>query len=160
MGPLLCLLAPVPRHHAAVVFPVGNPGSNCSPLSGNSFVAFSFYENDPFKLCILLSSYILMYFQMYLNNNLADYRCHITFVMCQFSKISRTMLRMSAGFSYTEKTIFPFPFKLNGMWSWWQFSLRFFNQMEFHLVHNRKENCHHDHIPFNVKGNGNIVFSV
>ena len=22
------------------------------------------------------------------------------------------------------------------------------------------ENCHHDHIPFNVKGNGNIVFSV
>ena len=25
---------------------------------------------------------------------------------------------------------------------------------------NRKENCHHDHIPFNVTGNGNIVFSV
>ena len=22
------------------------------------------------------------------------------------------------------------------------------------------ENCHHDHIPFNLKGNGNIVFSV
>ena len=21
-------------------------------------------------------------------------------------------------------------------------------------------NCHHDHIPFNVKGNGNIVYSV
>ena len=34
------------------------------------------------------------------------------------------------------------------------------NQMEFHLVENWKENCHHDHIPFNVKGNGNIVFSV
>ena len=31
---------------------------------------------------------------------------------------------------------------------------------EFHLVQNWKENCHHDHIPFNVKGNGNIVFSV
>ena len=30
--------------------------------------------------------------------------------------------------------------------------------MEFHLVQNRKENCHHDHIPLNVKGN--IVFSV
>ena len=25
---------------------------------------------------------------------------------------------------------------------------------------NRKENCHHDHIPFNVKGNGNRVFSM
>ena len=24
---------------------------------------------------------------------------------------------------------------------------------------NREENCHHDHIPFNVKGNGYIVFS-
>jgi len=34
------------------------------------------------------------------------------------------------------------------------------NQMEFHLVQNRKENCHHDHIPFNVKGKGNIVFSI
>ena len=34
------------------------------------------------------------------------------------------------------------------------------NEMDFHLVQNRKENCHHDHIPFNVKGNGNIVFSV
>ena len=34
------------------------------------------------------------------------------------------------------------------------------NQMEFHLVQNRKENCHHDHIPFNVRGNGILVFSV
>jgi len=34
-----------------------------------------------------------------------------------------------------------------------------FNQMEYHLVQNRKGNCHHDHIPFNVKGNGNIFFS-
>ena len=38
--------------------------------------------------------------------------------------------------------------------------LSILNQMEFHLVQNRKENCPHDHIPFNVKGNGNIVFSV
>ena len=34
------------------------------------------------------------------------------------------------------------------------------NQMEFHLVKDRMENCHHDHIPFNVKGIGDIVFSV
>ena len=34
------------------------------------------------------------------------------------------------------------------------------NQMDFHLVQNRKENCHHDHIPFNVKGIWSIVFSV
>ena len=38
--------------------------------------------------------------------------------------------------------------------------LSILNQMEIHLVQNRKENCHHDHIPFNVKGNGNIFFSV
>ena len=25
---------------------------------------------------------------------------------------------------------------------------------------NQKENCHHDHIPINIKGNGSIVFSV
>ena len=40
------------------------------------------------------------------------------------------------------------------------FPFNFLNQMEFHLVQNRKENCHHDHIPFNVKGNGYIVLSV
>ena len=40
------------------------------------------------------------------------------------------------------------------------FPFDFLNQMEFHLVQNRKENCHYDRIPFNVKGNGNIVFSV
>ena len=34
------------------------------------------------------------------------------------------------------------------------------NQMDFHLVQNRKENCRHDHILFNVKGNGILVFSV
>ena len=38
--------------------------------------------------------------------------------------------------------------------------LSILNQMEFHLVQNHKENCHHDHIPLNVKGNRNIVFSV
>ena len=34
------------------------------------------------------------------------------------------------------------------------------NQMEFHFVQNRKENYHHDRTPFDLKGNGNIVFSV
>ena len=38
--------------------------------------------------------------------------------------------------------------------------LSILNQMEIHLVQNRKENCHHDHIPFNVKGIGSIVLSV
>ena len=38
--------------------------------------------------------------------------------------------------------------------------LSILNQMEIHLVQNRKEICYHDHIPFNVKGNGNIVFLV
>ena len=38
--------------------------------------------------------------------------------------------------------------------------LSILNQMEFHLVQNRKENCHHNHIPFNVKGKENIIFPV
>ena len=38
--------------------------------------------------------------------------------------------------------------------------LSILNQMVIHLVQNQKENCHHDHIPLNVKVNGNIVFSV
>ena len=27
----------------------------------------------------------------------------------------------------TKKTSIPFPFKLNGIWSWWQFSFRFYD---------------------------------
>ena len=38
--------------------------------------------------------------------------------------------------------------------------LSILNRMDFHLDQNRKETCRHDHIPFNMKGNGNIVFSV
>ena len=34
------------------------------------------------------------------------------------------------------------------------------NQLEFHLAQNWKKNYHHDHIPFNLKGNENIVLSV
>ena len=32
------------------------------------------------------------------------------------------------------------------------------NQTEFRLVHNQKKYCQYDHIPFNLKGNYNIVF--
>ena len=34
------------------------------------------------------------------------------------------------------------------------------NRIDFHLVQNRKENCHHEHIVFNMKGNGVLVLSV
>ena len=40
------------------------------------------------------------------------------------------------------------------------FSFDFLNQIEFHLIQNQKEDCHHDHIPFDLKGNGNRVSSV
>ena len=38
--------------------------------------------------------------------------------------------------------------------------LSILNQMDIHVVQNRKETCPYDHIPFNVKGNGIQVFSV
>jgi len=62
-------------------------------------------------------------------------------------------------YPHTEKSIFPIPFKLNGIY----IMATVFHSiywMEFHLVQNRTENCHHDHIPFKVKGIGNIVFSL
>ena len=40
---------------------------------------------------------------------------------------------------------FPFDFKPNG---------------NPYMVRNRKENCRHDHISLNLKGNGRLVFSV
>ena len=38
--------------------------------------------------------------------------------------------------------------------------LSILNQMDFHLDQNWNENCHHYHIPFNLKGNRILVFSV
>ena len=38
--------------------------------------------------------------------------------------------------------------------------LSIWNQIMFYLAQNRKVNCHHDHIPFNLKGNIILVFSV
>ena len=35
-----------------------------------------------------------------------------------------------------------------------------FEPNEIPFGSSRKENCDHDHIPFNLKGNGNIIFSV
>ena len=40
------------------------------------------------------------------------------------------------------------------------FSSQILNQMQFYLVQNRKKNCHHNPIPFNLKGNENRVFSL
>ena len=33
--------------------------------------------------------------------------------------------------TYTEKTLFPIPFTLNGIWSWWQFSYQFWTKWTF-----------------------------
>ena len=46
---------------------------------------------------------------------------------------------------YDHDDSFPFDFELNG--------IPFGSE-------NRKENCHHNHIPFNLKGNGILVYSV
>ena len=62
--------------------------------------------------------------------------------------------------AYTEETILPIAFTLNGVWSWWQFSFRFWTKWKSNWFKIERKNCHHDHIPFNVKGNGSIVFSV
>ena len=62
--------------------------------------------------------------------------------------------------AYTEKTRYSISFQIEWDMIVVLVFLSILNQMEFHLVQNRKENCHHDHIPVNVKGVGNIVFSV
>ena len=74
---------------------------------------------------------------------------------------SEAWLGLSASPVREARVSIPFPFKLNLhmivvtvflsiSWTKW-------NSI---CAQNRNENCHHDHIPFNVKGNGNIVFSV
>jgi len=62
--------------------------------------------------------------------------------------------------TYTEKTICSISFQIEWDLIVVSVFLSILNQIEFHLVQNRKENCHHDHIPFNLKENRIRVFSV
>ena len=75
--------------------------------------------------------------------------------------ISLTGRTKTVNCTRTEKTILPIPLTLNGICDHGDsFPFDLLNQMEFHLVQNQKENCHHDHIPFNLTGKGMLVFSV
>ena len=82
---------------------------------------------------------------------------HMFSIFCQFSHTHVTFL-VSKGLDETSlhwENYISISIRIE-----WDMIVVILNQMEFHLVHNRKENCRHDHISFNVKGNGNIVFSV
>ena len=46
-------------------------------------------------------------------------------IICMFLAWERSACVAFLVTRCTEKTIFPFPFKSNGLWSWWQFSFRF-----------------------------------
>ena len=60
---------------------------------------------------------------------------------------------------HPEKYRFPFSFKFNRLWSWWQFSFRLSIKV-FLSIQNGKEICDHDHNPCNFKGNIDLFFWV
>ena len=53
---------------------------------------------------------------------------HLGFGACKFATLPRNFYWVYK--ALTEKTIFLFPFKLNGIWSWWQFSY----QIEWDMI--------------------------
>ena len=79
--------------------------------------------------------------------------------MCTDAQIHRSMIRMVCTPLHWENYI-----SISFHIEWGMIVVTVFfsilSQMEFQLVQYRKESCHHDHIPFNLKGNENIVFSV
>ena len=78
-----------------------------------------------------------------------------------FSSLGETIQKRSLLSTLrTEKTSFIFSFQIEWDMIVVTVFLSILNKMEFHMVQNRKENCHHDRIQISVKGNGNLVFSV
>ena len=70
----------------------------------------------------------------------------------KFTWLRRDKMTQLSGISYcTQKNRFLVTFKLKRIWSWWLFSCLIVNLTEFCLDKNQKENCHYDHIPFNLK---------
>ena len=48
----------------------------------------------------------------------------------------------------------------DNLFFWGTFLSTILNQMEFRSVKSRKDNCHHHHIPFILRENVNLIFSI
>ena len=75
-----------------------------------------------FKSNIPIQSNVINYFFVHIYNETLDWNIRRTFRACQ--RLDKPLLFARCHYC-TDKTIFPFPFLLNGIWSWWQFSFRF-----------------------------------
>ena len=95
---------------------------------GNNENYFPSY-NDPFPPVIAILDWI--FWQRYFFQ--AHYKmCRITMILTtsqasHFCRTNHLLIFVSKKHIcwYTEKTTFPFPFTLNEIWSWWQFSFQF-----------------------------------
>ena len=117
-------------------------------LFSSTFV-YNFYESNWLKLCIKLFriAYILQTWKNIFVN------------MLRWLKVKPSTNSSGVISSHWENYI-SISFHIEWDMTVVTVILSILNQMEFNLVQNRKKNCNHDHIPFNLKINGNIVFSV
>ena len=77
--------------------------------------------------------YILVIFDKYFQYHTISFRLDSWHGHYRLSRISTLVvicffLAFFCDSACTEKTIFLFPFKLNGIWSWWQFSFQFWTK--------------------------------
>ena len=120
---------------------INSAHSKCFPIK-HSAVLVHWVANAIFKL--MLTHYLEI-----------KHYCHII-----FSLLTKSALTKSA----SESEVAEFDQKRSIIFSHLSKNFDFKNFVFLSIIYyyrllNRKENCHHDHIPFDVKGNGNIVFS-
>ena len=106
-----------------------------------------------YAVCIILSCFVkqgpaqfpclitVAIFLVSIRTSRKDFDRHIPSTLEEPFRTEKTIFPF---FSHSMKTIFPFPFTLNMIVV--TVFLPILNPMKLHLVHNRKENCHHDHI--------------
>ena len=99
------------------------------------------------------------YFFMHITYSYIDVAC-VSHCKCESRILKYCNFIRAHWENYISLYILSYPFHIEWDMIVVTVLLSILTQMKFHSVQNRKENCHHDHIPFNVKGNENIVFSV
>ena len=83
------------------------------------------------KVVIIPLILIIKLNHLYRSHNMALYHIPTHFPVVNKHRILLLFFwvwRHIWGRLYTEKTRFPFAFKFNGIWSWWQYSLRFWTK--------------------------------
>jgi len=109
-------------------------------------------ESDKYNL-------ISVWFNMFSKKCFCVYYGVKSFALSGIAHMTNYIQSILKGFIHWENYV-SISFQIEWDMIVWTFFLSILTQMKIHWVQNWKKNCPYDHIPFNLIGNGILLFSV